>query len=294
MNPDAWPILGQAARVRRDRLGGPHVRYEKTARGLLRVRAQPSSRGPRLLFGTDMPNVVEHYDDLLAELEGKGDVIVFEPPGTGGSAPTRDFDFGLASLAAVTEELLAQTGPRTLVFPCYLGLVAQLVARRSPRLAPRVVLPQTVGAADFQRWADRVDPRRLLRTPVAGQLVVAARRRAIARGWYAASVGHVERLSSLSATADRALAAGGCYCLASLMQRLEADLHGLDLFPRTPLPVPSAIVWGARDRTHKRSDPTRALPGAQVVRFEESGHCADLEEPARFAAWLLDRHARTQ
>jgi pimeloyl-ACP methyl ester carboxylesterase len=296
LNLDAWPLIGQAARVRRHRLGGSQIHYASTSLGDVRVRVHPSGVGPRLLFGVDGPNVLEHYDDLFGRLEGRADVIAFEPPGTGGSAPARSFDFRLGSFARLTLDLLADTGPRTLVMPCYLGHVAQLVARRAPRLAPRVVLPQTVGEADLRRWADRVDPKRLVRTPLLGQAIVAVRRRAIARGWYRASVGHAECRDPFVATADRALRAGACFCLASLMQGLTPDLVQPDEGGTAPaeLPVPAVIVWGAKDRTHARSAPGLALAGAEVVLFGDSGHSPELEEPERFAEWIVAWHGVTQ
>jgi pimeloyl-ACP methyl ester carboxylesterase len=73
------------------------------------------------------------------------------------------------------------------------------------------------------------------------------------------------------------------------MQALERG----DGPPPLPTGMPVAVVWGARDRTHAGSDPTRSVAGAELVRFEESGHCPELEEPARFADWLLRWHGET-
>ena len=291
---ETLPIVGQARRLSKARfLATPGTRYMDTPHGAVRVREQPSSVGPRLLLGVDGPNVIEHYDALLRALSGKADVVVIEPPGTGGSAPARGFDFRLTSFADLTAHVLAEIGPRTLVFPCYLGLVAEVVARRSPALAPRVVLPQTASAADFLRWADRVDKRRLLRTPFLGQALVSARRRVLARSWYRASVGHRECEGPFAKIADDALVAGGSFCLASLMQALARNS---DAAPKSrgPLSVPAAVPWGDKDRSHSRSDPTRTLPGAEVVRVAECGHSPELEEPARFAAWLLSWEEKTR
>jgi pimeloyl-ACP methyl ester carboxylesterase len=74
------------------------------------------------------------------------------------------------------------------------------------------------------------------------------------------------------------------------MQALTAEAEAAVLADRGALPVPATVVWGAKDRTHARSDPARTLPGARVVRFEEAGHSPELEEPERFARSLLGWH----
>jgi pimeloyl-ACP methyl ester carboxylesterase len=49
------------------------------------------------------------------------------------------------------------------------------------------------------------------------------------------------------------------------------------------------MLWGERDRTHRKTDPEslRSLvPHARIVRLAESGHCPHLEEPDAFVAAL--------
>jgi len=280
--------LGQAGRVM-DRAAlatRPGLEFLTIASGRVRVRRQPCDTGPRLLFATDGPNVVEHYDSLLAALRGRADVVVLEPPGTGASEPGPGFDFGLDAFTAAAAEVLEQIGPRTLVFPCYLGFVGQALARQSPRVQ-RLVTPQTPSWEDMRRWADGVDPRRVIRTPVVGQLLMALDRRRIAAGWYRACAGDRSLREPFTSAANEAFAVGGCFCLASLMQGLERSPPPA----REPLPIPVAVVWGDRDRTHRRSSPADAMPGAELVHFERCGHSPDLESPAEFAKWLLAWHA---
>lgn len=279
--------FGQAGRVdvKRALSTRPGLGFLSTTSGRIRVRRQPSERGPRLLMATDGPNVVEHADALFAALKDTADVVLFEPPGTGASEPPPGFDFSLEAFTRVCGEVLEQVGPRTLVFPCYLGFVGQALARGS-RLVTRLVTPQTPSWEDLARWADGVDPRRLVRTPVVGQLFVSLARRRVAAGWYRACTGDRSFREPFTAAAVEAFHVGGCFCLASLMQGLERSAAP----SRTPLSVPTAIVWGARDRTHRRSDPVNAFPGAELIRFEQCGHSPDLEAPQAFAAWLLGWH----
>ncbi|MCC6877722.1 MAG: alpha/beta hydrolase [Sandaracinaceae bacterium] len=282
MDTSLW--LGQGPRV--DRPSALRTRtglsYLATRAGSLRVRHAPSE-GPKLLFAADGPNVIEHYDALIAALDGRADVVVLEPPGTGASAPARGFDFTLESFTEALLDALGALGPRTLILPCYLGVVAQQVALRNAKLAPRVVMPQTPSWADFARWADLVDRGRLVRTPVVGQCVMSAGRRRVAAQWYRASTSSGEHARRFTETVGEAFAFGGCFCLASTMQGFE---RGPAPEPRA-LPVPAAVVWGRKDRTHRRSDPMTSVPGAEVVFFDECGHSPELEDPQRFARWLL-------
>lgn len=285
----AWvervPFLGTAGRLDASRALAtrPGLSFLDTPGGRVRVRRQPSPTGPRLLVACDGPNVVEPTDALVAALAGRADVVVFEPPGTGASVPAATFDFSVSAFVTSSRAVLEAEGPRVLVFPCYLGVVAQRLALEAPTQVPALVLPQTPSWEDFRRWADVVDPRRLVRTPILGQLVMATRFRAIARGWYRASTSDRQFAGPFTAAANEAFDVGGCFCLASLMQGYEASPT-----PQLPAPnVPCAVVVGGKDRTHRHSDFSKAVPGAEVVRFDDCGHCPDLEQPARFTTWLL-------
>ncbi|MDX2008604.1 MAG: alpha/beta hydrolase [Myxococcaceae bacterium] len=279
------PWLGTAARLEPARAlsSRPGLSFLDTPGGRVRVRAAPCAVGPRLLIACDGPNVIEHADGLLAALAGRADVVLYEPPGTGASVPARGFDFTIAAFVASSAAVLEAVGPRVLVFPCYLGLVAQALALRSPSRVQALVLPQASNFADLGRWADVVDPRRLVRTPVVGQVLLGARTRSIARGWYRAATSDKRFRGPFIAAADEAFDFGGCFCLASLMQGYEASPPPVV----QPVPTRAAVVVGAKDRTHKHTDFARTLPGAEVVRFDECGHSPELEAPERFVGWLL-------
>jgi pimeloyl-ACP methyl ester carboxylesterase len=245
-----------------------------TSGGAVRYR-RARANGPRFLFGVDGPNVLEQYGALFAALEGRADVTVFEPPGTGASAPAPGFPFTFSAFAAVTREVLSklELGDVTLVFPCYLGFIATLLDH------PSVVI-QTPAWSDMARWTERVDRPKVLRRPVIGQLAVRARRPAIARLWYRSSAATPERAQQLAKPAVDVLEHGGCFCLASLVQGLARE-------PYEPRRTPKLLVWGPRDRTHRASHPETAWPGARVHRMETCGHSPELEEPEAFAEALL-------
>lgn len=256
-----------------------HASRLDTRGGLVRYRRVPCERAPKLLFGVDGPNVLEQYDATFAAFAGLADVTVFEPPGTGGSAPAPGFPFTLAALADVTREVIErlELTSVTLVFPCYLGFVAAQLAREL-----RSVVVQTPSWDDMSRWTERVDRRQVLRRPVLGQLAVRTRRRALAKLWYRVSAGDAERAARLTGPALDVLRLGGCFCLASLMQGLAQERFSSDGFS------PRLLVWGANDHTHRGAQPQLAWPGATVRVMESCGHSPELEEPQRFADLLLE------
>jgi pimeloyl-ACP methyl ester carboxylesterase len=243
----------------------------------VRYRRIPCAHGPRLMFGVDGPNVIEHYDATFAAFADRADVTVFEPPGTGGSAPAPGFPFTFSALSDVTREVIRGLGlaPVTLVFPCYLGYVGALLSSEH-----RTVLVQTPSWPDMTRWVERVDRRGLLRAPVIGQLLMRARRETLARLWYRMSAGNEQRAMQLTDTAVDVLRAGGCFCLASLMQGLTKEAF-------TPSEsTPKMLLWGSRDRSHRKSRPDEAWPGA-TIHYMPTGHSPELEEPSLFADTLL-------
>ncbi len=286
---DTAPVIGQGRHLDPALFSAAGVSRVTTRGGIVRVRRQPQPGAPRLLLGVDGPNVIEQYDPLLSSLRGHADVTLFEPPGTGGSAPASGFTFTIDDFTQATLEVIGALGlaPVTLVFPCYLGYVAHRLARLEPKLAERVVTIQTPGWADMSRWANRVDRNGVLRRPLLGQLVVRARRPWLARLWYRSSAGNAGQGAILSGAALDVLRRGGCFCLASLMQGLSAAREDVQ-----PLPQPLLGVWGDRDRSHARSRPESGVelahtPAVRLVRFPELGHSPELEAPAAFAEALL-------
>ncbi|WP_405234490.1 alpha/beta fold hydrolase [Lentisalinibacter salinarum] len=275
-------VPGRRKRQLRRSLDGPAIEWWKTEAGTIRVLHRKSATGPRLLFAADGPNVLEHYDDLLAALQGRADVVVYEPPGTGGSMPEPGFGYRLTDFADNAAEILKRTGPRVLVFPCYMSLVAGALARTGNTETQGVVLPQGTSWAQMHRWIERVDPLRVLRTPLLGQLMLRVMPRRVSAGWYAGSSGPAAR-QRLQSIADDVLKRGGCFCLASLMQNFERGADHGDTFDS----VPSVVVWGDLDRSHGPPGSV-SFPAADVIEhFPETGHSPELEAPGEFAEWLL-------
>jgi pimeloyl-ACP methyl ester carboxylesterase len=112
-----------------------------------------------------------------------------------------------------------------------------------------------------------------------GQAVVLATRHRLARAWFDAALAEPTRRDAFVAGVDDAYKRGATYPLASALQALSRE-HAV---PRAP--QPTLLVWGARDRTHRRaSDAARSelCPDARVVVLERAGHFPDLEDVSGF------------
>ncbi len=239
-----------------------------------------------MVLFTDMPNVLEDYDQLLAALEPVGSCVVVEPPGTGGSWPSSSFDFSFEAFVATTLQVLEALGePASVIMPCYLGHVGLEVARQHPALLRQLILPQVATVEALRAWVERVDPKSVLRTPVLGQAFLRIARGSIARRWYSASRGPDATDADVGAGAQEAFNFGGCWCLASVLQNFDVPTQS----QAPPASVPTAVLWGPADRTYRDHAPVPVVEGASVELFEGCGHCPELEAPERFAGWMQAR-----
>ncbi|MBS2021462.1 MAG: alpha/beta hydrolase [Deltaproteobacteria bacterium] len=253
----------------------------------VRVRDVRQGASRPIVFAADGPAVIEHYDALLEALPPDRRALVIDLPGFGGSQARRGFRFTRAEFVEVVIRILnaRQVREATLVFPCAWGFTGVDVAARAPGLVARLVLSQTPSWTDMMAWCDRMDAKGLLRTPLVGQAMVAMNKAKIAHGWFDYAFGNRERADKLGATSDDVIARGGAFCLASLMQGLS----------RGPVPqkltkaIPTTAVWGALDRSHRKSAPGGVLelsPGT-LVTFAGAGHSPELEEPERFVREVI-------
>ncbi len=261
---------------------GDGVRFVELQQATLRVRV--AGTGPvALVIVPDPPNVIEHYDRLIALLAPHLRVVCCEAPGFGFSRPAPGFDFSPASQAASMAALLARLalGPYLLAFPCFAGLVAVQLAAEHPELVNGLVIVQTPAWSEALGWVRRIDRRGLLQTPWLGQLAMSFGKRRVARGWYRAALPPGADPAPFLAPALAAFERGGAYCLASAFQaacRTPAPRLG-------PVRQPALVVWGGADRTHRRTDKRSILeyvPRADWVDFAAAGHFPDLEQPERF------------
>jgi pimeloyl-ACP methyl ester carboxylesterase len=240
-----------------------------------------------VVFATDPPNVLEHYTGLLEAWKGKARVVVVELPGFGQSRFRRGHRVGLQEQAIAVRDLLSvmDARPAILVFPCLSGFVALRIAMEDPEAVAGLVLPQVAGWEDTLRWIDRVDRRRLLRTPGLGQVINRLLRGTIARGWYAVALADPGGRPRFVGTALASFRQGARFPLATALQRFPADP------PRGEVHQPVLAVWGQKDRSHRPTDPEglrKTLPALQLHKWSTCGHFPELEDPEAFARLMRD------
>ncbi len=250
----------------------------------------PTDASLTVVVVPDPPNVLEHHVAQLDGLSEGARVLGLELPGFGRSGVPHAFDFAIESYAESLSTALDQhtDGPLLLVFSCLAGLIALEIAARNERVAG-LLLVQTPSLEDARGWAGRVDPGGLLRKPLLGQMIVRAGRRRLAKTWYDAALPRGTARDPYLSEALAAYDAGGDYCLASAVQSLGAA----KAVPS--LALPTTVLWGGSDRTHRPSDPHRLEPsidGLRVRTVDGAGHFPDLEAPEVFDDELRKLRAR--
>jgi pimeloyl-ACP methyl ester carboxylesterase len=273
--------------------------WDSSAPALLSTRIVNTPAGPVRLYdsGTNLPcvvitpdgpNVIEHYAALISLLSPHVRVVCFDMPGFGHSVPHKGYLHSLDQGASVVVGLLDVLGidKATLAFSCANGFYALRVAQIAPHRISQLVLSQTPSLRAMRAWARRAIPWPVL-LPVAGQIGVWLFRRRLARGWYHSALPRDTDPNPYAETALHALDHGGCFCLAGVAQGLAREpddtLNGIS--------VAGTMIWGAKDRSHRHTDPASILqyaPGLELIRFEDVGHFPDLEQPRRYADLLLN------
>jgi len=258
------------------------LRYVQTRAAALRVSDTGGSK-PALVLTPDGPCVIEHFDGLIRSFSEHFRVVCFDMPGTGFSFPNHGYRFGLAETADVFVELLdaLSISKAAFAFTCANGFFAMNLAKRYPQRVSHLVLAQTPSFACMRRWTDRNIPG-LLRVPYLGQAVTALKAEVLATRWFDRALPRgSEHKGCFVAHAQKALQAGGCFCLASLVQGMlrirDDDVSGVL--------CPTLAIHGDSDFSHKQTDfhsITEPIPHAQVLRFEGCGHFPNLEQTSNY------------
>jgi len=252
------------------------------------VRYRIAGNGPTtLVFPTDPPVMIESYDEIIRALAPHYKVIVFELPGFGYSFPKKNmrFDFDPAVQTLLTCLDAWDSAPYGLVFSCASVFFARKMAELSPETITHLTLLQCPSWAQEQAWVDGLDPRGILSTGIVGQLFLTGMKKKIARDWVNFA-SHSKGLSKqLIETSESVLGNGGCYCLASAIQRTlrQEEPH----FNKIKQPILS--LYGECDRSHSRTDfhtIKEHCSHAIVKPIPNVGHFPELENTPLFTDYL--------
>jgi pimeloyl-ACP methyl ester carboxylesterase len=255
--------------------------------------------GPVLLLVHGIAGYCENWREVIEPLARHHTVIAPDLPGHGASEAGAG-DYSIGALASGLRDLLLALGHEraTLVGHSLGGGVAMQLAYQYPEMIERLVLVSSGGlgpeVSPILRAAALPGADLFISlTAGAGQRVGSALGRGlaaiglrpnadvaeVARGY--ASLEDPDRRAAFLDTLRAVVGTGG--------QRVYA---GDRLYLAEAVPL--LIVWGARDSiipVRHGEDAHRAIPGSQLVVFEDVGHMPQLEAPGRFIA-VLERFLR--
>ena len=196
----------------------------------------------------------------------------------GFSVPEYGFDYSFHSkndsIASFLTSMIRR--PAILSFSCAAGLGAVDIAYRYPHLVEKVVLIQTPSWEEEVIWKNSRDPKRILATPVAGQIAMRLLKRRRAPAWLNLAVGNRRFYDPFCDNAEVTLKAGAGWAMASAFQ-----LYLTDTGPDLPvIDQPLLALWGHLDQTHLNTDKQSSLQLAiegEIQIYDNLGHFPDLE-----------------
>ena len=262
------------------------IQFMEMGHCLIRYRVVGSG-SKTLVFETDPPVVIEHYDELVSLLKNDYRLVIFEPPGFGFSVPSMTLDYGFKSVVNITEQFLDRLGLGPYVFnaPCVLGYGALGLAQKRPDLIERLVLMQVPSWQEMLKWKQGRDPQGILAKPVLGQLLLQMLKRKRTPQWFEASLGRMELHAHFNEVAQQAFKQGASFNLASGFQKYLSGPSPLT----HKVQQPSLIIWGELDKSHCdtcKASTSVMVENAEVIHIKESGHFPELETPDIFCGHL--------
>ncbi len=253
-----------------------------------RVRVNVTGRGKQsIVLCPDPPHTLEMYGPVIQALAERFRVITFELPGFGYSRPARDYGFDLEDTVGVLRDVLAATETERVItaMPCGSGYTALRFAQMHPERVLGLVCVQTPAFPEYRRWIGRVDPKGDLCKPLDGQRLLAAGASDVSRGWLRMAENDRQVQAGYIEQNARNLENGACFCLAS---GLQGFLRAQDHFQDWRLQVPSAILWGAGDKTYRRTqsftfaeylNEDEAKDESRLVELKKVGHFPEMTRP---------------
>lgn len=265
-----------------------HVKFMDTSFGRIRVFDTESTK-PAIISVPDGPNVIEHHEHLIGKLSSRFRVICFEFPGFGFSHPDWAYDYSLDTSANLILELMdtLKVEQASLSFSCSNGFYAIRAAEIAPEKFAHLFLAQTPSLHSMKCWANNTIPKALT-IPVLGEFVNMLLEKKMANSWYKYALPKDSEVRDYQIKAVKAIKTGGCFCLSGLVQGLDNDLNSKLL----ALNVPSTLVWGTSDFTHRNTDSKsvlKHLPNCEIIEFKNCGHFPELENTENFVKLVHER-----
>lgn len=244
---------------------------------------------PVIMNAPDGPNVIEHHLELIKKLSKNFRVICFELPGIGFSYPNSKYDYSLikASILIINIMDILNVNRATLAFSCSNGFYAIKTAELFPERIHQLFLSQTPSLYSMNAWTKNAIPN-ILKYPIVGQIVNTFSEKKIAKLWYKYALPKNTDISQYKNKALHALNNGGCFCLSSLVQGLKKDINT----SLKSLEIPSTLIWGGKDFTHKNTDNRSILdhlPNCEIIEFSNCGHFPELEATNKYEHLINER-----
>ncbi len=253
--------------------------------------ADPAGGRPVLLLVHGMAGSSATWRAVMPLLAQRYTVVAPDLPGHGESDKPRQ-DYSLGAHANTLRDLLVALGidQATVVGQSLGGGVAMQLAYQHPRCCERLILVSSGGLGHEVSWLLRA-----LSIPGVEYVMP------LLFPSFVRDAGNAlgQRLSSFGLRAPRLEEQWRGYVSLSDAETRQAfvrtlraviDMGGQSVSARDRLYLssllPTLIVWGERDRiipVAHAYEAHQAMPGSQLVIFEESGHFPHTEEPQRFA-----------
>lgn len=269
---------------------GPGYAYAESDTHLIRYRLCGSG-DQTIVFIPNAPNMIEHYDRLVLLLSPHFKVLIFELPGFGFSlAKKLTYNYSIDSCTDLTIQLLDKLGLKQciLAFPCISGFIALKMAEKRPDLVSSIVSIQTLCWTEQEQWAQNINKRIPLKTPVQGHFYFWFGKEKVAQRWYERVIPNESIRTGMIQTALENFKKGAHYTLASAFQ----GIFNAPPPPLKPTDIRALIIWGSADKSHQQQSKwsmLQYLQNFEPIEFEDAGHFPELERPERFARKMVER-----
>jgi pimeloyl-ACP methyl ester carboxylesterase len=280
-------MIGNKLDVLRSRLRkkntqiNPITQFVKSDYGIIRMIDTGGCK-PVIICAPDMPNVIEHHEQLISQLSINFRVVCFEFPGSGLSQPNNNFDYSLNSGANLILNIMdiLRIKNAILSFSCSNSLYAIKTAEKYSERVNGLFLIQGCSISSLKSWSEKSIPT-ILTYPVFGQISNMLFEKKIATKWYNYALPKETDKTEFIKLATDSIIKGGCFCLSSLVQGLGKEENEKILIQD----IPSTMIWGCKDYTHRLTNKNsilELLPNCSIIEFDNCGHFPELENSTKF------------